>query len=394
MQINEEQELTIESFFKMCENEGGQYQIDTPDGWQDINFLVKHENKECYKLVTESGLELGCSNEHLILTTNDWKKSHDIENDDVVVTKNGIDTVAKKIYIGIRNTFDLQVNSKQNRYYTNNIVSHNCGKSRICEALASEWQLNLIQFDPARVYSSRVGDSEGNMYMALARIESMAPCVLFIDEIEKGFAGIHSSSFSDAGTTARTIGIFLIWMNDNDASVFTVATCNQIHVLPPELVSRFDEIFYVGPPDVSERKEIIAIQIRENGRDPAKFDLDKLAQACQYLSGREIMQSTRESIYRAFALKKQGKVSDLTTDILLSTLQKKIPIVKTMEQQLQNLVKWVGYDKERKDGIRARFANNEMDEIDALFEEILSKPSTGNQQCSSTGSPAEDSPTF
>ena len=245
-----------------------------------------------------------------------------------------------------------------------------CGKSRICEALANEWKLNLIEFDPSKVFSSRVGESEGNMHLALARIESLAPCILFIDEIEKGFSGMQSSSMSDAGTTARTIGIFLIWMANSNTAVFTVATCNQIHFLPPELISRFDEIFYVGPPDVSERAEIIGIQIQEQANNhPANFGVTSLAEHCRYLSGREIMQALKESMYVAF---NEDKEKGLTNEIIKDCLSRKIPVVKTMEKQLEYLVKWVGYDEERKDGIRARFANNEVDEFDEMFKEALS----------------------
>ena len=254
-----------------------------------------------------------------------------------------------------------------------------CGKSRICEALASEWNLNLIKFDPSRVFSSRVGESEGNMHLVLARIESLAPCLLFIDEIEKALAGIQSSSMSDAGTTARTIGIFLIWMNDSESSVFTVATCNQIHFMPPELISRFNEIFYVGVPDQAEREEIIEIQLKEQAnRDPVKLNLNisMLAASCSNLAGREIKHAIVEAMYTAFIETK----SDLTNELLKDSLKRKIPVVKTMEKQLEYLIKWVGYDEERKDGVRARFANNEMDEIDVMFKEVLAKVSNQDDQ--------------
>jgi len=254
-----------------------------------------------------------------------------------------------------------------------------CGKSLICEALANEWNLNLIEFDPSKVYSSRVGESEGNMRMALARIESMAPALLFIDEVEKAFAGLQSSSFSDAGTTARTIGIYLIWMNNNNSWIFNMATCNQIHFLPPELVSRYDAVFYVGPPDTNERKEILQIQIRNNNRDPSKFNLDELASVCDRLAGREIKHAVNEAMYDAFGLYKTDGQTDLNTDVLKETLKRKIPVTKTMEKQLEYLIKWVGYDKERRDGVRARFANNEIDDIDALFTEILTNTDANEQ---------------
>lgn len=260
-----------------------------------------------------------------------------------------------------------------------------CGKSRICEAVASEYKLNLIDFDPSRVFSSRVGESEGNMRMVLSRIDSLSPVILLINEIEKGFAGMQSSSMSDAGTTARTIGIYLQWMDDCDSNVFTVATCNQIRTLPPELISRFDEIFFVGIPDINERQEILEIQIKAVNRDPKNFNIIELAECCNRLSGREIMQVVKEAMYEAFSRLETDKNADLNNEILKQALKRKIPIVKTMEQQLQYLVEWVGYDTERNDGVRARFANNDADEIDKLFAEVLlkSKSSSENQQASS-----------
>lgn len=391
--IKSEVELTIEDFFKLCESEG-QYEIETPDGWKEIEFLVKKKNKECYKFSTELKLELKCSNEHQILTNHDWKKAQDIQIGNTILTKNGVDIIKSKEYLGIKNTFDLRIKSDQNRYYTNNIISHNCGKSRIAEALASEWKLNLIKFDPSKVFSSQVGASEGNMHLALARIEALSPCILFIDEIEKGFAGIQSSSLSDAGTTARTIGIFLIWMNDNNSYVFNIATCNQIHFLPPELIERFDEIFYVGLPTTNERKEILKIQIKENKRDPKKFNIDKLANACNYLSGRKIQQAVKEAMFTAFNLFEKDKKTDLNNEILEKSLKIKIPLIKTMEKQLEYLIRWVGYNKETNDGIRARFANENKDDIDELFDSILKKTNSNDKNISDLQCETEKPPLY
>lgn len=250
-----------------------------------------------------------------------------------------------------------------------------CGKSRIAEALANEWQLNFVQFDPSSVFTSRVGESEGNMRTVTARLEALAPVIAFSDEIDKGLSGSHSSSFSDAGTTERTLGIYLTWLNDHRSSIFSVATCNKIANLPPELISRFDEIFYIGPPNLEERKENIRIQIREEAnRDPDKFNLDLLARSSSNLSGREIMQATKEAMYDAF-----HAGVDLNNDILAKALKKKIPIIKTMDKQLEDFVKWVGYDANTNDGVRARFANNDGDEIDAMFKEVLENADKKNE---------------
>jgi len=245
-----------------------------------------------------------------------------------------------------------------------------CGKSRISEALANEWKLNLVQFDPSTVYSSRVGESEGNMRNVIAKVEALAPCILFIDEVEKGFSGSQSSTFSDAGTTDRTLGIFLIWLNDHESAVFNVSTCNKIYHLPPELISRYDEIFYVGPPSENERKEHVSIQLKEQGNKDAKdFDISRLAKSSEDLSGREIMQAVKESMYDAY----HSDDKKLTNDIIEEALRRKTPIVKTMGPQLEHLIKWVGHDQERNDGVRARFANDNDDDIDRLFADVLQK---------------------
>lgn len=258
-----------------------------------------------------------------------------------------------------------------------------CGKTELCKSLANEWKLNLVKFDPSNVFSSRVGESESNMERAISIIESLAPCVLFIDEMEKGFAGMQSSSFSDAGTTARVIGKFLMWMQDSEADVFTVSTVNHIQNLPAELISRFDEVFFFNLPNHDERKSILKIQIRKMRNDPAKFDLDRLAKACPNVSGREIMQSVKEALYDAFALTvgKDGKHKTLNTEILEEALRNKTPVMKTMEDQLRYIINWVGFDPKRKDGIRARFANDSTEDmgdyLKILEEEKAKKPATG-----------------
>jgi SpoVK/Ycf46/Vps4 family AAA+-type ATPase len=215
------------------------------------------------------------------------------------------------------------------------------------------------------------------MRRVLQIVENISPCILFIDEIEKGFAGMQSSTFSDSGVTARVIGSFLIWMQECKAPVFTVATSNAIHYLPPELIGRFDECFFVNMPQVDEREVIFSIHIKKLGKDPEKFDLKKLAEKSQDLSGREIEQVLKESMYDAFHEK-----SDLTTEVILRALSKKTSLLTTMGEQMSYLLKWVGWDPQKKDGVRARFASpvdemnrsRVMSEIDAMLKEVGSKP--------------------
>ena len=267
-----------------------------------------------------------------------------------------------------------------------------CGKSLVSKAIGNEWGLPVLNFDPTRIFSSRVGDSEANMRRVLSIIETVSPCVLLIDEIEKGFAGMQSSTFSDAGTTARTIGQFLIWMQECTAPVFTVATSNNIAYLPPELIGRFDECFFVNMPQVAERKDIFSIHFKKFGRDPSKFDLEKIAEKSQDLSGREIEQALKEALYDAFY-----KKIDLTTEVILEVLSKKTSLLTTMAEQLNYLIRWVGWDSQKKDGIRARFASpmDEMDrsrvmsEIDTLLKEVANKPLDPNSLGIGGGGPGK-----
>lgn len=247
------------------------------------------------------------------------------------------------------------------------------GKSLIMKAIGNEWNLPVINFDPSNLFSSRVGDTESNMRRVLKIIENMAPAILAIDEIEKAFAGLQSSSFSDSGVTARVIGSFLIWMQECDKPIFTIATANNIQYLPPELINRFDETFFVNLPQFEERKDIFKIHINKLNRNPEKIDLSALSEKSKDLSGREIEQTLRESMYEAFHTN-----SDLNTQIILDVLNKKTNLLTTMAEQLKYLLEWVGWNEEKRDGIRARYASvppsldmsKVKSELDSIFKDI------------------------
>jgi AAA+ superfamily predicted ATPase len=244
------------------------------------------------------------------------------------------------------------------------------GKSLIAKSVGNEYRLPVIEFDPSRIFSNRVGDSEANIRRVLKIIEDLSPCVLMIDEIEKAFAGMQSSTFSDGGVTSRVIRSFLIWMQDCTKPVFTVATANNLQYLPPEMISRFDEVFFVNLPQEKERKDIFKIHIKKINRDPEKIDTDKLAKASQDLSGREIEQVLREAMYDSFS---SGK--ELSTGCILKVLSKKTNLLTTMSEQLAYILKWVGWDENKQDGVRARFANipdtGEKERIQNEIEKML-----------------------
>jgi len=211
------------------------------------------------------------------------------------------------------------------------------GKSLVAKAIASQWRLPLLRLDLGRLFSELVGSSEQNMRTALRLAESISPCLLWLDELEKGLAGVASSHMSDAGTTARVFGSFLTWMQEKTAPVFVVATANDISILPPEALrkGRFDEIFFIDLPSFAERKEIFSIHIQRRGRNPQNFDLDPLAALSENFSGAEIENAVIAALYDAF---EAGR--DLTQADLVQALRQTVPLARTMETQIKTLRQW------------------------------------------------------
>jgi SpoVK/Ycf46/Vps4 family AAA+-type ATPase len=211
-----------------------------------------------------------------------------------------------------------------------------CGKSMAARAVANEWGQPLLKMEPGRLYDKYVGESEKNLEKGLRIAERMAPCVLMIDEIEKGFAAVGSPD-ADAGLSKRIFGRLLGWLQDRKAPVFVVATCNQIGALPPELIrkGRFDELFFIDLPKEGERKEIFAVHLRKRKRDPATLDLDTLAQASAGFSGAEIEQAVVSALYTAFS-----RGTDLDTSLLLEELKATTPLSVTRQEEVTALRAW------------------------------------------------------
>ena len=229
------------------------------------------------------------------------------------------------------------------------------GKSLIAKSIAKMWEIPLIKLDVGRLFNRFVGESERQTHEVLRLIEAVSPCVLWLDEIEKGMAGLQSSTHTDGGTTARVLGIFLSWMQEHKTGTFLVGTSNNIKQLPPELLrkGRFNEIFFVSCPTENERKEIFKIHIAKRGRKPENFDLDKLARNSENLVGSEIEDSIISGMYGAF-INREGdkKPREVGTDDILKAVKETIPIAKLMEKELEDLYNWT------KDG-RAKLASSE-----------------------------------
>ncbi len=212
-----------------------------------------------------------------------------------------------------------------------------CGKSLCAKAVSSQWQLPLLRFDMGRMFNSLVGSSEENVRRAVSVAESVAPAVLWVDEIDKAFAGSQSSGSSDGGTTARVFGTFLTWLSEKTAPVFVVATANDISHLPPELMrkGRLDEIFFVDLPSAEERAQIFKIHLNKRGRKPDQFDVQALALASKDFSGAEIEESVISAMYDAFYAQRE-----ITTEDILHGIQHTAPIAKTMDEHVNRLRAW------------------------------------------------------
>lgn len=212
-----------------------------------------------------------------------------------------------------------------------------CGKSLLAKAVAAHWNLPLLKLDVGRIFGSLVGQSEENIRKAIAVAESVAPCVLWADELEKGFAGVGGSGVSDSGTTARVFATFLTWMSEKTAPVFMIATANDVTALPPEMLrkGRFDEIFFVDLPDREEREQIFAIHLKKRNRPVESFDLRALAQATHGYSGAEIEQIVVGGLYIAFDADRE-----LMQEDMLNEAKNVVPLSVMMSEDIAELRDW------------------------------------------------------
>ncbi|MCL7971485.1 MAG: AAA family ATPase [marine benthic group bacterium] len=210
-----------------------------------------------------------------------------------------------------------------------------CGKSLMARNIAAEWDLPLVRLDPSALYDKFVGETEKNLRQSLDTADAMSPVVLWIDEIEKGFA--RDGGEADGGVSGRLLGTFLTWLQERDSRVFVVATANDVERLPPELLrkGRFDEVFFVDLPAAEERRVIFALHLARRSRDPDAFDLAALAERSEGFSGSEIEQAVVAGLYTAFARK-----TDLDQDILVEEVQAAVPLSVTLSERVQALRAW------------------------------------------------------
>jgi ATP-dependent 26S proteasome regulatory subunit len=207
-----------------------------------------------------------------------------------------------------------------------------CGKSLCAKAVAREWHFPLLRLDLASAFASSDQSPEMATREAIQVAESLAPAVLWIDEIEKGFA----ASAADP-TASRVFGSFLTWLSEKQTPVFVVATANDVSQLPPELLrrGRFDELFFVDLPTLAERREILSIHLQKRGRDPSHYRLGELAEESERFTGAELEQAITSALYVAFA-----ELRDLEEDDVSNALTETVPIYDTYEERIKELRDW------------------------------------------------------
>jgi ATP-dependent 26S proteasome regulatory subunit len=217
------------------------------------------------------------------------------------------------------------------------------GKSLTAKAISHHWHLPLLRLDVGRLFGGLVGESESRTRQTISLAEALAPCVLWIDEIDKAFAGLDGRG--DSGTTSRVFGTFINWLAEKTSPVFVVATANNIQALPPEMLrkGRFDEIFFVGLPSQEEREAIFTVHLsRLRPHNLKNYDLKRLAYETPDFSGAEIEQTLIEAMHLGFSQNR-----DFTTEDILEAASQIIPLARTAQEQIQFLQEWAAAGKAR-----------------------------------------------
>jgi len=224
-----------------------------------------------------------------------------------------------------------------------------CGKSLVSKAVAGFWRMPLVRLDLAAVFGA--SRPEEILSSSLAVAEAMAPCVLWIDEVEKGFDA------TEGGGASRVLGVMVTWLQEKTAPVFTIATSNRVDRLPPEFPrkGRFDDIFFVDLPQVHERRDILSLHISKRGRDPSKFDLDSLAKKAERFTGSEIEQAVVSALYTAFSRNRELEQADV-----MNALSDTVPLADTFDEEIKRLREWALK--------RARHASTDRKRLDYFKE--------------------------
>lgn len=209
------------------------------------------------------------------------------------------------------------------------------GKSLTAKMIGGLWKMPLLRLDVGAIFGQFLGQSEERLRKAIKLAETVAPCVLWIDELEKALA----QGGLDGGTTTRVFGSLLSWMQDKKAPVFIVATANDVSRLPPELLrrGRFDEIFFLDLPNDSEKEEIVKVHLRKRRRNPSDFNVTRIAASCEDFVGAEIEQAITDAMYSAF----NDNQREFTTDDIISSAIRLVPLARSQRERILELRSWL-----------------------------------------------------
>ena len=217
------------------------------------------------------------------------------------------------------------------------------GKSLSAKTITNEWRLPLLRLDIGRLFGSYVGESESRMRQMIQLAEATAPCVLWIDEIDKAFGNVNNPSDGDSGASRRVLATLITWMQEKNSPVFIVATANNVRILPAELLrkGRFDEIFFLNLPTESERQEIFKVHLQKLRPSRLRdFDLLLLSRHTKNFSGAEIEQVIIDGIHRAFGRGSSGNREDFVTEDIISAIEETVPLAAIASEQIASLKQW------------------------------------------------------
>ncbi|NJK99076.1 MAG: AAA family ATPase [Spirulinaceae cyanobacterium SM2_1_0] len=236
------------------------------------------------------------------------------------------------------------------------------GKSLSAKTIAHEWRLPLLRLDTGRLFGGFVGESESRVRRTIQIAEAIAPCVLWIDEIDKAFGNIVEGADGDSGTSRRVFGSLITWMQEKTSPVFIVATANNVSILPAELLrkGRFDEIFFLNLPTEKERQEIFKVHLQRLRPSRLRsFDLSLLSRQTRDFSGAELEQAIVDAMHLAFATTTNGQRRDFTTTDILRAVEETVPLAAIAREQIEALKQWAAE-------VGARAASNDSQLAEAL----------------------------
>ncbi|MDJ0737935.1 MAG: AAA family ATPase [Nostocaceae cyanobacterium] len=243
------------------------------------------------------------------------------------------------------------------------------GKSLSAKTIAHEWRLPLLRLDTGRLFGGIVGESESRVRQMIQVTEAMAPCVLWIDEIDKAFGNISSGIDGDSGTSRRVFGSLITWMQEKTSPVFIVATANNVQILPAELLrkGRFDEIFFLNLPTEQEREAIFKVHLQRLRPNRLRdFNLALLAKQAENFSGAEIEQVIVDAMHQAFSTRVNGQRRDFTTEDILQAIAQTVPLANIAHDQIEALKQWAAQ-------AGARSASNDVQLVEELKQYTIER---------------------